>query len=136
VNHVADKTTVIISDDSDIVVARQKGKELAKTCGFSSSNITLIATAISELARNILEYADTGEVTLSIVQDNGKQGVEVVARDSGPGIADIPLAMQDGYSSGRGLGLGLPGTKRLMDEFCIESAPGKGTTIVTRKWRT
>lgn len=133
---MADKTSVRITDDSDIVAARHQGKKLAAACGFSSSNITLIATAISELARNILEYAETGEVILSIVEENGKQGVEVVATDNGPGIADIDLAMQDGYSSGKGLGLGLPGTKRLMDEFSIDSTIGKGTTVVTRKWRS
>jgi len=135
VNNVTEKKVAVpIRNDSDIVVARQKGKELSISCGFSGSNLTLIATAISELARNIILYAGNGEIVLCIVHDKEKQGIEVVARDKGPGIPDLSLAMQDGYSTGQGLGLGLPGTKRLMDEFSIRSVVGKGTTVITRKW--
>ena len=103
--------------------------------GFSSTDLTLLATAISEVARNITAYATRGEVLLSIIHDNGgREGIRVVARDQGPGIADLDLAMQDGYTSGGGLGLGLPGARRLVDEFDIETAPAAGTTVTLVKW--
>src|SRR3989337_2750691 len=96
---------------------------------------TLLATAISEVARNITTYAKRGEVLLSIVRDNGgREGIRVVARDQGPGIEDLELALQDGYTSGGGLGLGLPGARRLVDEFDIETAPAAGTTVTLVKW--
>jgi serine/threonine-protein kinase RsbT len=97
--------------------------------------MAVVATAISELARNIVRYAVRGEIILRLVQNNGKRGIEVVAADDGPGIADIGLAMQDGYSTSGGLGLGLPGTRRLMDDFEITSDFGKGTTVTVRRWR-
>jgi serine/threonine-protein kinase RsbT len=122
-----------IVTELDIVAARQQGRVLAARLGFSSGDLALIATAISELARNIVQYAQHGEILLRIV-DEGRRGIEVVARDEGPGIADLTLAMHDGYSTGGGLGLGLPGVKRLMDEFDIVSELGKGTTITARKW--
>lgn len=128
------ESRVPILSDADVVVARQRGRELAAEAGLSGTDLTVVATAISELARNIVLYAGRGEMVLSVVQSAGRQGVEVVARDQGPGIADVDRALQDGYSTGNGLGLGLPGTRRLMDEFVIESALGKGTTIVVRKW--
>ncbi|MDB6115214.1 MAG: anti-sigma regulatory factor [Lacunisphaera sp.] len=118
----------------DIVTARQQGRELAMELGFSGSEITLVAAAISEIARNILDHAKRGEVNFSVTQKNGQQCLQIVAQDQGPGIADIPRAMQYGYSTRGGLGVGLPGAKWLMDEFEIESTVGKGTKITMRKW--
>jgi len=132
---IADEVRVSIDCDADIVAARQKGRELASHCGFPSTDLAVVATAISELARNIVRYAARGEVTLRLVDNNGKRGIEVVAADDGPGIPDIGLAMQDGYSTSGGLGLGLPGTRRLMDEFEITSDFGKGTTVTVRRWK-
>jgi serine/threonine-protein kinase RsbT len=132
---VADEDRVSIGSDSDLVLARQKGRELAGQLGFSGTDATLIATAISELARNILTYAGAGEITLSRVFENGRDGIVVVARDEGPGIADIDAATNEGFTTGRGLGMGLPGTRRLMDEFQIHSEAGKGTQVVIKKWR-
>jgi serine/threonine-protein kinase RsbT len=125
---------VEIGTDADIVAARQEGRRLASQLDFSTSDLTVIASAISELARNILEYAKRGEVLISLVEKGGRNGVQVIARDNGPGIADINSAMQDGFSTSGSLGLGLPGAKRLMDEFDIQAAPGKGTTVTMRKW--
>jgi serine/threonine-protein kinase RsbT len=125
---------VPISSGADIVTARLEGRQLAAVAGFNGSDLTVIATAISEVARNIVEYARKGEVILRVVQDGNRKGLRVEARDEGPGIANIDLALQDGYSTGRGLGLGLPGTRRLMDDFQIESKAGEGTTVVTTKW--
>jgi serine/threonine-protein kinase RsbT len=116
------------------VAAREKGRELSAKLGFSSIDLTLIVTAISEVARNILLYANEGEIVLRLDHHNGLDGIVVVARDEGPGIADLDLAMRDSYSTGSGLGLGLPGARRLMDEFEIESEVSKGTTIVMKKW--
>ena len=101
---------------------------------FPAAIFTIIATAISEVARNIVVYANRGEIVLSAVQQGTRRGVLVIARDQGPGIPDIPRAMRDGFSTGKSLGLGLPGAKRLMDEFEIASEVGKGTTITMRKW--
>ena len=126
---------VSIDCDSDVVAARQKRRELASQCGFPSTDLAVVATAISELARNIVRYAVRGEVILRLIDDNGRRGVEVVATDDGPGIPDITLAMQDGYSTSGSLGLGLPGVRRLMDEFEIASDFGKGTTVTARKWK-
>jgi serine/threonine-protein kinase RsbT len=129
------ETTVPIDSDADIVVARQKGRELAVHLGFSPTDSTLIATAISELARNIVVYAKHGEIIVVAVQNASRQGIAVVARDKGPGIPNIEQAMQGGYSTSRSLGLGLPGVKRLMDQFEIVSTLGEGTTVTVRKWR-
>ncbi len=126
---------VPVGADVDIVTARQKGRELAAQCGLSSTDLAVVATAISELARNIVRYAVRGEIVLRAVDNGTKRGIEVVATDDGPGISDVPLAMQDGYSTSGGLGLGLPGVRRLMDEFDIVSRFGKGTTVTVRKWR-
>lgn len=131
---MAGETRVSIGHESDIVTARQKGRELAARGGFSSTEQTLIATAISEVARNIVEYANRGEIVLSAIEREGRRGLMVVARDSGPGIADLELAMRDGYSTANSLGMGLPGAKRLMDEFVLLSAPGQGTTVTMKKW--
>jgi len=131
---LAGEIRVSIDSEADIVAARQQGRALAAELGFSSGDLTLIATAISEVARNIVAYAKRGEILLSLAEQNSKRGIVVVARDQGPGIPDIAQAMQDGYSTSHGLGLGLPGAKRLMDEFDIVSQVGQGTTIVMKKW--
>jgi serine/threonine-protein kinase RsbT len=125
---------VPIRDDSDIVAARSAGRSVAEERGFGGSDVTMIATAISELARNILKYAEQGEIVIEPVEKNSRAGVAVVARDDGPGIADVSLAMRDGFSTTNSLGLGLPGTRRMMDEFEIVSAPGHGTTVTAIKW--
>ncbi len=131
-----DGVTISIVNDKDIVAARKRGREMAAKLGFSATDQICIATAISELSRNIVEYAKEGEILLAPcrARDNGLSGVQVVARDKGPGIPDISLAMKDGYSTSRSLGLGLPGTRRLMDDFEIVSESGKGTTVTIRKW--
>lgn len=131
----ADATHVVIAHDGDIVEARRKGRELAQTIGFVGSDLTIIATAISEIARNIVVYADRGEISLSVADNGGRRGIVVVARDEGPGISDIERAMRDGYSTGKSLGLGLPGARRLMDDFEIVSAVGEGTIVTMRKWK-
>jgi serine/threonine-protein kinase RsbT len=125
---------VSIAADVDIVTARQEGRDLAERMGCSSIESTMIATAISEIARNIMSHAGRGEITISAVAIDGRNAIEVVGSDEGPGIADIERAMQDGYSTGAGLGLGLPGAGRLMDHFEVRSEPGVGTTVVMRKW--
>ena len=125
---------VPIHSDVDIVAARQAGRRLASGLDFTPSDLTVIASAISEIARNIVEYAKTGEMEMRLTDRNGRKGITVVARDQGPGIRDIPQALQDGYSTSGSLGLGLPGAKRLMDEFEVASEPGKGTTVTMRKW--
>ena len=132
----ADSATMIaIESDSDVVTARQRARELAAQLELSSTDQTLLATAISEIARNITTYARRGEVSVAIVEDDkGRRGIRVVASDQGPGIEDIERAMQDGYTTGGGLGLGLPGARRLVDEFAVDSAPGKGTTVTLVKW--
>ncbi len=129
------ETTVVIKVDADIVTARQEGRALAHQIGFSGSDQVLIATAISEAARNILQYARSGEIFLGHIKNGEKEGILIVARDQGPGIKDIRRVMEDGYSSSGGLGLGLPGIKRLMSEMDIQSTPGKGTTVTFKKWK-
>lgn len=126
---------VAINSDQDIVLARQKGRAKAIELGFSSGDATLIATAISELARNIVAYAGRGQITLKVVNGLNRQGISVVASDEGPGILDVRQALRDGFSTSGSLGLGLPGVRRLMDEFEITSQPGRGTTVVVKKWR-
>ena len=133
---MADETLVQIDSDEDMVKARAEGRALAARLGFSRTDATLVATAISEVARNIIVHAGGGEILMSAVYDDTRYGLVVVARDSGPGINDIGAAMQDGYGLPGGLGLGLPGAKRLMDEFHIESEVGNGTTVTMKKWRT
>lgn len=128
------EATIPIERDADIVTARQKGRELAAAVGFSSTEQTVIALAISEITRNIVTYAGRGKVFISRTEEGGRRGVLVIAADEGPGIADIELAMRDGYSTAQSLGVGLPGTRRIMDEFQVESSAGKGTTIRMTKW--
>jgi serine/threonine-protein kinase RsbT len=124
-----------IESDTDVVVARKRGRELARQAEFSATDLTILATAISEIARNIVMFAERGELIVRLVGEDGRQGVTVVARDSGPGIADLDRALQDGYSEYGGMGLGLPGVRRLMDEFEISSEVGRGTTVTMTKWR-
>ncbi len=130
------ETRITIRSEADLVAARQQGRALASKLGFSPIDQTLIATAISEVARNILTYARHGEITLRPLQGaDGRHGLAIVARDEGPGIPDVALALQDGYSTSGSLGLGLPGAKRMMDEFDIVSAVGQGTTVTMKKWQ-
>jgi RNA polymerase sigma factor (sigma-70 family) len=124
-----------IQTDADVVTARKQGRELATQAGFSATELTIIATAISEIARNIVMFAERGEILVSLVGENSRQGVTVVARDAGPGIPDLKQALRDGYSGYGGMGLGLPGARRLMDEFEISSEVDKGTTVTMTKWR-
>ncbi len=125
---------VSLVQEGDIVTARQAARALAIEAGFSGSDLTLIAAAVSEIARNAVLHAGQGEMLFSIAQAGVRRGLMVVAQDQGPGIADIGRAMQDGYASGKSLGLGLPGARRVMDEFEIDSAPGRGTIVTMRKW--
>ena len=133
-NMMPQQDRVPVRSDADIVTARQRGRDLAQQLGFTGSDLTVIATAISELGRNILTYAGNGEIILRPAHAGSKHGIVVVARDEGPGIPDIALAMQDAYSTSNSLGLGLPGTRRLMDEFAIDSVVGRGTTVTVKKW--
>jgi|SRR5580698_2251656 serine/threonine-protein kinase RsbT len=127
---------VAIRSDGDIVSARQQGRLLATSIGFGATDATLIATAISELARNIVIYAGQGEVVVRNVEVSHRKGIVIVARDGGPGIRSIDDVLRDGYSTSGGLGLGLPGVKRLMDEFAIDSELGHGTMVTIKKWLT
>jgi serine/threonine-protein kinase RsbT len=125
---------VSIGSDVDIVLARQQGRTMAGSIGFGATDATLIATAISELARNIVMYAQKGEVMIRNVETAHSRGILIVARDDGPGIRSIQDVLRDGYSTSGGLGLGLPGVRRLMDEFAIESELKRGTTVTVKKW--
>jgi RNA polymerase sigma factor (sigma-70 family) len=129
-----DEVHVPIESDADVVTARKQGRELAKRAGFSATDLTVIATAISEIARNIVMFAERGEIVVRLVEEGDRRGVTVVARDAGPGIADVEHALGHGTSSYGGLGFGLPGSRRLMDEFEISSELGKGTTVTMTKW--
>jgi len=131
----AGEIRVAINSDQDIVAARQKGRALATELGFTTGDATLIATAISELARNIVSYARKGEISLKMVHGSSSQGILIIASDSGPGIRDIRQAMRDGFSTSGSLGLGLPGVRRLMDEFEITSEPSQGTIVTVKKWK-
>jgi serine/threonine-protein kinase RsbT len=123
-----------IESRADIIAARERGRALALQAGFSFCDSTLITTAISEITRNILEHATRGELILSLLENGSGKGVKIIASDRGPGIEDIPRVMQDGFSTCLGLGIGLPGTRRLMDEFEISSSLGNGTTVTMEKW--
>jgi anti-sigma regulatory factor (Ser/Thr protein kinase) len=127
---------VTIAKDADVVTARQTGRRVAVQLGFSATDSTLIATAISEIARNIVRFAERGEILIDHVSEGSRDGITITARDVGPGIPSLKEAMRDGYSTYRGLGLGLPGAKRLMDEFDVLTEVGKGTTITMTKWQT
>jgi serine/threonine-protein kinase RsbT len=129
-----DESSLQIRSEHDILSARQRGRELAEQLGFVGSELTIVATAISEVTRNIVQYAGHGEISFAVVRNGESRGLVVVARDDGPGIADVVQAMQDGFSTGRSLGLGLPGARRLMDEFEVDSELGRGTTVTMKKW--
>jgi serine/threonine-protein kinase RsbT len=131
---VQNQILLSIGSDAAIIEARQGGRQLALELGFSATDGTLIATAISELARNILLYAKTGEILLRVIENDGRRGIGVIARDQGPGIPDVARALQGGYSTSGGLGLGLAGTRRVMDEFELSSVVGQGTTVTVTKW--
>ena len=128
------ESTVSICHESDVLAARKVARAIAIRLRFSETDLVLIATAISEIARNILTYAQRGDMTFGEAVEPSRRGIVVTAKDKGPGIADLAQAMEDGYSTGKGLGLGLPGARRLMDEFSIESVVGAGTIIVMKKW--
>jgi serine/threonine-protein kinase RsbT len=129
------ETVIPIESDADVVTARQRARAMATELELTSTDQTLLATAISEVARNITTYATRGEVALSTIRNaNGRRGIRVVARDDGPGIENVELALQDGYSTGEGLGLGLPGARRLVHDFKIETAPGRGTKVTLVMW--
>lgn len=132
---MAQSKTAVIRSDLDIVIARTMARDMAKALGFGPIDQARIATAVGELARNIFLYAGTGNVTVRDIEKGSRKGIEIICEDQGPGIPNIDLVMQDGYSTSRGMGMGLPGAKRLMDEFDIKSKEGVGTTIVCRKWR-
>jgi serine/threonine-protein kinase RsbT len=130
----ADEVRVPIRSAGDIVVARQKGRALATLLGFAGSDPTVVAAAISEVARNIVNHAKRGEIIVQSVTLAGRRGIQVTALDEGPGILDVQQAMQYGFSTSKGLGVGLPGAKWLMDEFDIVSEVGKGTVVTMKKW--
>jgi serine/threonine-protein kinase RsbT len=130
-----DEVRVAIGADEDLVPARAQARALADSLGFSRTDATLIATAISEIARNIVVHVGQGEIVLRSVEEESRHGLVVIAHDAGPGIRDVEAALRDGYAGQRGLGLGLPGARRLMDEFDIVSQPGSGTTVTMTKWR-
>ena len=131
---LVEETRVPVQSELDIVEARMRGRAMALQLGFPASAATLVATAISELARNILLYARRGEIGLAVIERGERRGLAVTARDDGPGIRDVTRALLDGYSTSGRLGLGLPGVRRLMDEFEIRSRAGEGTIVTAKKW--
>ena len=133
---MAQSKTAVIRSDLDIVIARTMARDVAKALGFGAIDQARIATAVSELARNIFLYAGTGNVSVREIERHGRKGIEIVCEDQGPGITNVDLVMQDGYSTSRGMGMGLPGAKRLMDVIIIRSQEGVGTVVTCRKWRT
>ena len=132
---VRNEVLIAIASDQDVVTARQTGRSMARELGLTKSEATLLATAISEVARNIVEYVGEGQLELCIVNLNGMEGIRVTASDSGPGIENVETALQDGQSSGGRLGLGIPGARRLMDEFHLVSQVGEGTRVTMTKWK-
>ena len=128
------KSTVEIVTEWDIVAARQLGSNEAKAIGFGTVDQASITTAISELARNIYLYARAGEITIERIGNGYKKGVRITATDKGPGIEDVRKVMEDGFSSSGGLGAGLPGVQRLMDQMDIQSVIGRGTRVIAEKW--
>ncbi len=125
---------IAIASDSDLLAARQQARAIASDMGFTLTAVVAIVTALSEMTRNMLLYAGHGELVIESVRDGDRRGILITARDEGPGIVDLQKAMLDGYSTSGGLGMGLPGIKRLMDSFEIRTEPEKGTTVIVRKW--
>jgi serine/threonine-protein kinase RsbT len=130
-----DEIRVSVKTDADLVIARAEGRAMAQRLGFRRPDPTLIATAISELARNLVMHVGHGEIIMRPIVEDRRYGLLVIVRDEGQGIADVDAALRLGHASRGGLGLGLPGARRLMDEFEVDSQPGKGTTVTMRKWR-
>ena len=120
--------------EQDVVMARQTARKLATECGMRLIDLTKLVTAVSELARNTMVYGGGGDMDWQILEENGRVGLRITFRDEGPGIPDIKLAMTDGWTSGSGLGLGLTGAKRLVNEFELDTEPGKGTRITITRW--
>lgn len=131
---ILEEVRVPIVSDADAVTARQAGRVVALKLGFSRTDATFVATAISEIARNITVHAGSGEISIGGIYENGRDGMVVIARDEGPGIDDVPAVMRRAVASGVGLGIGLWGARRLMDDFDITSEPGRGTTVTMKKW--
>ncbi|MGH3960278.1 anti-sigma regulatory factor [Mycobacterium sp.] len=131
---MSDDVVVDVGNSDDIVAARQAGHRLARELGFSLTDVTMIATAISEIARNITSYAGSGAVRVMVADREGRQALVVRAEDEGPGIANVERALEDGFSTGRGLGMGLSGARRLMDRLVVQSVPGRGTVVEMWKW--
>jgi serine/threonine-protein kinase RsbT len=123
-----------ITAENDIVMARKVVRDASTTLGFGLTDVTRIVTAASELTRNIYLYAKSGVMRLRLLNQDGRMGLELIFEDNGPGIPDVAKAMEPGFTTGKGLGMGLPGSKRLMDEMTIESTVGKGTTVIVKKW--
>lgn len=133
---IAEARLMIVAED-DIVASRQRAREAARQLGFGAVDQSRIATAVSELARNVVRYATNGkgEVAIRELATSGRTGIEIVVSDDGPGISDVDQALRDGFTSGGGMGMGLPGTRRLMDEMTVDSEVGRGTIVTIRKWR-
>lgn len=131
---VSDDVVVDVASPDDIVAVRQAGHHLARELGFSLTDVTMIATAISEIARNITSYAGRGAVRVTVADREGRKALVVRAEDQGPGIVNVERALEDGFSTGRGLGMGLPGARRLMDRLIVDSEPGRGTVVEMWKW--
>jgi anti-sigma regulatory factor (Ser/Thr protein kinase) len=132
---MSDELCLPVRCDADMVPARAHARELANRLGFSRTDATLIATAVSEIARNIVMHVGHGELSMNSIREERRCGLRVVARDAGPGIPDVAAALETGFASRGGMGLGLPGARRLMDDFAIDSEPGRGTTVTMTKWR-
>jgi serine/threonine-protein kinase RsbT len=130
-----EEVSVNVERDASVVVARQRAREVASSAGFSLTEATVIATAVSEIARNIVRFARRGRITMMVVSEGDATGMTVIARDAGPGIHDVEEALREGMTTYGGLGLGLPGSRRLMDEFDVTSEVGRGTTVTMTKWR-
>ena len=126
---------VAINSESDIVVVRKTVRNISSQMGFGITDVTRIVTAASELARNVFLYAGSGVMQWQILEERDRMGIQLAYIDHGPGIANISLVMQEGYTTSGGLGMGLPGSKRLMDELAVESESGKGTRVTARKWK-
>lgn len=131
---VVDALRISIESDADIARARRLGRAFASTLPFTTSELSIIATAIAELARNIVSFATQGEIRLTVLRRGGREGLKIVAQDSGPGIHDPALVLRDGFSTAGRPGLGLSGLKRLVDEFEISSQVGVGTSVTVHKW--
>lgn len=132
---VLNKDSMRIEREQDVVPFRNRVKEYAVKIGMSQVNQTKLITAASELVRNMLKYAGGGLSLIEVISEGRNSGIRLVFQDKGPGISDIPLAMKDGYSTAKSLGLGLPGAKRLVNEFDIKSKVGEGTTVTIIKWK-